>query len=114
MAEDEPVWERFLASKLSPDQQGSSQLQPGVLDGRDMNLTAGSIALRGDGRTAELMSKMTLESAADLLSDKASRELIRRNRYVEYIRLVLRCTVANQSGRAKKTEIAVKCIEVRQ
>lgn len=113
MASDESVWERFLRSKWTPSQQGASQLQSGILDGRSINLSAGSTALSADADTAGMMRELALKSIAELLSEKASRELARRNRYVDYVRTVFNCAVADSSGRKKKAEITVRCIEVR-
>lgn len=112
MTGNEAVWERFLKSRFTSDRQRASQLQTGVLDGRSTNLTADSIALHGDEDTAMLMRELAVRSTTELLSEKASRELARRNRYVDYVRAVLSCAAADCSGRGKKMDIALRCIKV--
>lgn len=119
MACSEPIWERFLGSKLTPSHRTADQLSgtsSGILDGRSVNLTPasiGSIALHADADTAGLMRELAMKTAAELFSDKTSQELARRNLYVDFVRAVLSCAVlAKCSGREKKADVAVRCIEV--
>lgn len=120
MNSPEALWERFIASKSTQSQtlintQNSQSNSGGILGVRSINnLSGGSIALHADADSAALMRDLSTAPVAVLLSEKSSRELANRSRYVDFVRLLLAC-LANSSllsGREKKAEIAVRCIEV--
>lgn len=114
MATDQCIWERFVACKLTQSQSflNSQNANSGsILGARSNNLTSGSIALRADAYSASLMRDLALKPVAELFSDKASQELANRNRYVDFVRLVLSC-LASSSGREKKADIAIRSIKV--
>lgn len=104
MASDDPVWERFVACKLSQAPSSASQNSENnsILGGRSVNL------LHADAGTAGLMRDLAVRPVEEILSGKASQELASRNRYVDYVRFVL-CA----SGREKKAAVAVKALQVR-
>ena len=115
--DDVAIWERFIASKvqkLNSGTQNSSTSQANILGTRSFNLSSGSIALNADADMQGLMCDLTIKPASEILTDKSSRELARRSRYVDFVRLALACCRADPDGRAKKVSLAVKSIEVRQ
>lgn len=113
MASADSIWERFVGCKLSqaPSFVSQSSENNSILGSRSINLTSGSIALHADARAATLMRDLAVTPATELLSGKASQELASRNRYVDFVRLVLSCCVADASGREKKAAVAVKALE---
>lgn len=118
MADAETIWQRFIVCKLQPQSlnsgtQSIDNTQSSVLGARSINLSSGSIALHADADTAALMRDLAVRPVAELLSEKASRELASRSRYVDFVRLAFSCCVNDASGRAKKAELAIKSIEVR-
>lgn len=114
MAGADPVWERFVACKLSqaPSFVSQNSENNSILGARSVNLTSGSIALNADAGTAGLMRDLAVKPVEEILSGKASQELASRDRYVDFVRLVLSCCVADASGREKKAAVAVKALQV--
>lgn len=84
MTSADPVWERFVACKLSQAPSFVSQTSENnsILGARSVNLTSGSIALNADAGTAGLMRDLAVKPVEEILSGKASQELASRNRYV--------------------------------
>lgn len=84
MASVDPVWERFVACKLSQASSFVSQNSENnsILGARSVNLNSGSIALNADAGTAGLMRDLAVKPVEEILSGKASQELASRNRYV--------------------------------
>lgn len=87
MTSADPVWERFVACKLSQAPSFVSQTSENnsILGARSVNLTSGSIALNADAGTAGLMRDLAVKPVEEILSGKASQELASRNRYVRLI-----------------------------
>lgn len=112
------MWERFINSKLTTEngrtqQSTQNTQQSSILESRSVNLTAGSIALHAGAGTAVLMRELAEKPVTEILSHEASKELASRNRYVDFVELVMKCSVADASGREKKADVAVRSIQVR-
>lgn len=113
MASAYSIWERFVGCKLPQATSLVSQNSENnsILGSRSINLTSGSIALHTDAGAATLIRDLAVKPVTELLSAKASQELASRNRYVDFVRLVLSCCVADASGREKKAAVAVKALQ---
>lgn len=109
------LWERFIASKAHNFNCGAQQSssQASILGTRSFNLSSGSIALNADTEIQALMCDLTVKPAVEILTEKSTRELATRGRYVDFVRLALACCRTDPSGRAKKVALSVKAVEVR-